>query len=276
MADASLAVAQEPPWSPWRDTALCMSAEAHLLAGDVDRAGALFAESSPWAATIGNTDTIVDSEAELAVLAMDGGRWAEAAEHWNVRSLSSTSIGCTTTPRACCLRRRGPARRASRRPAGGGPPAHAGDAGPSGMHVRAAVPRRACTPATCQGVPRHRRAHDGASSTEGDRRRLAPPPVAWRARRRSRRAPPDPHLQRPSGSDRRDAPHPSRASASPVPADAPDDPRDRGAAVPLPQHRQLGDRLNLPETRCVLARRRGASRRRPSVCSVGSRRHSPD
>ena len=81
MADASFAVAQEPPWSPWRDTALCFCAEAHLLAGDVDQASVLFAEASASAATMGNTDSLVVSEAELALLAMDRGRWAEAAEH---------------------------------------------------------------------------------------------------------------------------------------------------------------------------------------------------
>jgi LuxR family transcriptional regulator, maltose regulon positive regulatory protein len=45
MTDASLAVAQEPPWSPWRDTALCVCAKAHLLTADLDRAAVLFAES---------------------------------------------------------------------------------------------------------------------------------------------------------------------------------------------------------------------------------------
>ena len=81
MTDASLAVAQEPPWSPWRDQALCLCAEAHLLTGDVDRAAALFAEASALAATNSNTDALVLSESELALLAMDRGRWAEAAEH---------------------------------------------------------------------------------------------------------------------------------------------------------------------------------------------------
>ena len=81
MTDASFAVAQEPPWSVWRDTALCFLAEAHLLSGNVDQATALFAESSTLAAAMGNTDSLVDSEAELAVLAMDRGRWAEAAGH---------------------------------------------------------------------------------------------------------------------------------------------------------------------------------------------------
>jgi LuxR family maltose regulon positive regulatory protein len=78
-ADASFAAAQEPPWSSWRDTALCLSAEAHLLSGDVDRAGALFAESSAAAAAVNSPSVIVVSESELAGLAMDGGRWAEAA-----------------------------------------------------------------------------------------------------------------------------------------------------------------------------------------------------
>ncbi len=81
MTDASFAVAQEPPWSVWRDTALCFCAEAHLLTGDVDQASALFAESATLAAAMSNTDSFVDSEAELAVLAMDRGRWAEAAGH---------------------------------------------------------------------------------------------------------------------------------------------------------------------------------------------------
>ena len=81
MTDASLAVAQEPPWSPWRDQALCAFAEAHLLAGAVDEAAALFAEASLVATSTGNTDEFVLSESELALLAMDQGRWAAAAEH---------------------------------------------------------------------------------------------------------------------------------------------------------------------------------------------------
>ena len=81
LTDASLAVAQEPPWSPWRDTALCFAAEAQLLVGDVDRASALFEESSTLAVAMSNTDSFVDSESELAVLAMDRGRWVAAAEH---------------------------------------------------------------------------------------------------------------------------------------------------------------------------------------------------
>lgn len=79
--DANFAAAEEPPWSPWRATALCLSAEAQLLVGDGDRATALFMEASGVAVAGGNVGSIIHSGAELALLAMDGGRWAEAAEH---------------------------------------------------------------------------------------------------------------------------------------------------------------------------------------------------
>ena len=81
MADAMFAVAQEPPWSPWRDTALALLAEAHLLAGDVGSSVASFDECSTLGATLGNTDTIALGESQLASLAMDRGQWADAAEH---------------------------------------------------------------------------------------------------------------------------------------------------------------------------------------------------
>ena len=47
--------------------------EAHLLTGDVDQASALFAESATLAAAMGNTDSFVDSEAELRIVG-DGSR----------------------------------------------------------------------------------------------------------------------------------------------------------------------------------------------------------
>ncbi len=80
MADAQFAVGQEPEWSPWRDTALALSGEAHLLIGDAGSARALFAEASRLATTSGNNGSIAISESELALLAMDGGQWSEAAE----------------------------------------------------------------------------------------------------------------------------------------------------------------------------------------------------
>jgi LuxR family maltose regulon positive regulatory protein len=81
LTDAALAVTEEPPWSPWRDQALCLSAEAHLLVGEIEEAVVLFSESVAVAAANGNTDATIVSESELAVLAMERGRWAEAATH---------------------------------------------------------------------------------------------------------------------------------------------------------------------------------------------------
>ncbi len=81
MTDANLAAAEEPPWSSWRATALCLSAEAQLLVGDKHRAAALFKETCTVAATLGNVPSSILSRAELGVLALDGERWAEAADH---------------------------------------------------------------------------------------------------------------------------------------------------------------------------------------------------
>lgn len=61
-----------------------MYAEAHLLTGDADRAITLFAEASTVAAALSNADPRIVSEAGLALLAMDRGRWAEAAEHTDI------------------------------------------------------------------------------------------------------------------------------------------------------------------------------------------------
>jgi LuxR family maltose regulon positive regulatory protein len=84
MTDARLAVAEEPPWSSWRDQALAACAEAHLLVGQVEDAAAMFADSSLVARSTGNTDVFSLSESELASMAMDRGRWSEAAEHLEV------------------------------------------------------------------------------------------------------------------------------------------------------------------------------------------------
>ena len=81
--DARTAAAAEPPWSPWHAVAMCLSAEAQLLLGDPQRATPLLAQTSAVAAKLGNVGTVVLSHAELAVLAMDDGRWTQAAEHVN-------------------------------------------------------------------------------------------------------------------------------------------------------------------------------------------------
>ena len=81
MADAEYAASQEAPWSPWRDTALCMLGEAHLLAADVDRATAAFEEATSVGLSVGHTDTVALSESELAFITMEEGRWDAAAGH---------------------------------------------------------------------------------------------------------------------------------------------------------------------------------------------------
>lgn len=80
VADARIAVAQEAPWSPYRDTALNMCAEAHLLSGDVDQALALFGEGGAVAEQLDNSEPRIFSAVELAFLAMEHGRWDEVAE----------------------------------------------------------------------------------------------------------------------------------------------------------------------------------------------------
>ena len=84
MSDASFAVAQEPPESPWLNTAVYLLAEAHLLTGDVDQAAALFDRASTLASAMSNADIVVLSGAEIAILEMDRGRWTEAAERTNL------------------------------------------------------------------------------------------------------------------------------------------------------------------------------------------------
>ena len=79
MADAAFALAREPPWSRYRDIGLWLLAEANLLAGHLDEACALFAETSATAATMKNFDNIPLPESQLAWLAMDRGEWQEAA-----------------------------------------------------------------------------------------------------------------------------------------------------------------------------------------------------
>jgi LuxR family maltose regulon positive regulatory protein len=81
VTDATLAADQEPRWSPWRDTALCVLGQAMLLSGDIDRATTLFAETTTVGAELGNADNMVISEADLAVLAMDAGDWDDAGAH---------------------------------------------------------------------------------------------------------------------------------------------------------------------------------------------------
>jgi len=78
LTDAERSLAEEPGWSTWRDQALNVAAETHLLLGHVDVADALFAEASQAALVVGNTGGHVLAEAERAIIAMDQGRWGQA------------------------------------------------------------------------------------------------------------------------------------------------------------------------------------------------------
>ncbi len=84
LIDAQYAVANEPPWSPWRDQALHLLGSAWLLVGDTAAAREAFAASSASAVEMGNTDSVLLSEAELAILAIDDGTWVDAESHAHV------------------------------------------------------------------------------------------------------------------------------------------------------------------------------------------------
>ena len=84
LADATLALAEEPPWSPRRSTGLCLLAEAHLLLGDVDEARDLFDEASTACTPMGSHNILIVSQAELALLALDRGDSERAGEHVRV------------------------------------------------------------------------------------------------------------------------------------------------------------------------------------------------
>ena len=133
LADASFAVAQEPPWSPWRDTALVLvrrGAPAHRRRRPGrGRCSPRRPRWPPRWPTPTRSSTARPSSRCWRWIA-DGG--TEAAEHVERGARRrSTSTGCTTTPTSV-LAFAGAARlaRAPRRPDGGEPPAHAGDAGP--------------------------------------------------------------------------------------------------------------------------------------------------
>jgi LuxR family maltose regulon positive regulatory protein len=79
MADAAVAVAQEPAWSPFRPVALWLLGEAHLLAGNFDEARGVLIEASTATATADNAETIAICDTEVALLTMDRGQWQEAA-----------------------------------------------------------------------------------------------------------------------------------------------------------------------------------------------------
>ncbi|WP_407320380.1 LuxR C-terminal-related transcriptional regulator [Isoptericola halotolerans] len=81
LAHTRFAVEHEPAWSPWRDQALHLHGSMLLLTGDADGARDAFTEASACATQAGNPDSVLLSEAELAILAVEDGRWTTAAQH---------------------------------------------------------------------------------------------------------------------------------------------------------------------------------------------------
>ena len=279
LADASFAVDQEPPWSPWRDTALCLLAEAHLLTGDVDQAAALFAEASALAADdvqhrharrqrgpsspcwrwIAGAGRRRPTRLELALAAIDEHRMHDYA----------TSV----------LAFAGAARLA----------VHRGDLKEANRQLtRAMRARPSCTFALPYLAVRVRLQlakvywaiadhDDGSSPAARDRRHPAPPAGARRPRRRGLGVPPaSSHRARRLGA----------AGASPL------TPAELRLLPYLQTHltiREIAERLFVSRNTVnsqVSARSieswaspratKRCNRRRRSVCSAGSRAHPPD
>jgi LuxR family maltose regulon positive regulatory protein len=80
LADAEIALAQEPTWSVWRDQALYLAGEARLILNDLEGAEACFAEASVNASALGNADVLILADSHLATICMARGEWARAAE----------------------------------------------------------------------------------------------------------------------------------------------------------------------------------------------------
>lgn len=81
VADAAFAIEHEPVTSPWRDQALHLWGSACILTGDSARAKDAFHQAVDVATIMGNTDTVILSEPELALLALDAGQWGAARQH---------------------------------------------------------------------------------------------------------------------------------------------------------------------------------------------------
>ncbi|HEY9311386.1 LuxR C-terminal-related transcriptional regulator [Williamsia sp.] len=81
LADARYGVANEPEWSPWRSVALHLLGSAFLLTGDTERAQRALTASTATAVRAGNHDSVVLSEADLAILALDSGSVEAAVRH---------------------------------------------------------------------------------------------------------------------------------------------------------------------------------------------------
>lgn len=109
LRDAAFAIQHEPEWSVWRDQALHLYGSALLLQGDDAGAARAFAEASDLATAVGNSDTVILSDPELAILAIKRGDWdeAEARSHTAVQTVDDSHMeGYPTTALALAVRAR--------------------------------------------------------------------------------------------------------------------------------------------------------------------------
>lgn len=81
LRDARFAVDHEPAWSPWRDQALHLLGAALLLVGDKAHARTAFEDAIESAIAMGNADSELLSEAELAILCVGDADWERAEQH---------------------------------------------------------------------------------------------------------------------------------------------------------------------------------------------------
>ncbi len=91
VADAAFALEHEPATSVWRDQALHLWGSACVLVDDIPAARAAFEEAIDVATAMGNTDTVILSEPELALLATETGDWQLAGVH-SRRALSTIEV----------------------------------------------------------------------------------------------------------------------------------------------------------------------------------------
>ncbi|MGC5224175.1 LuxR C-terminal-related transcriptional regulator [Micromonospora sp. DT81.3] len=80
LADAELAVAAEPSWSPWRDVAVYLAGDAQLTLGRREKAAEHFREVANRLDDSGNNGVRVLSHTQLAMIHMAAGRWDEVGE----------------------------------------------------------------------------------------------------------------------------------------------------------------------------------------------------
>ena len=215
----------------------------------------------PWRSRLGNVDAIVLSEAELALLAMDGGRWAEAAEH--LQLALATVDECRLDDYALSVLAFAAAARLA---------VHRGDREEADRQLaRAMRARPSCTfvlPHVAVRVRLQLAKMYAALADQATARHLLREIDDISAHRPALGALVDEvsefrgilTVERAGSCGRRTAPHPRGASAAPLPADPPHVQADRGAAVRVPQHRQLRSRLDLSKTGRLLTQRRGATR----------------